>query len=303
MTDQQIILDDSDLRRYRTEIPNMADDELGPYHYRLYGHYKRVCGASPSGMCFESIRKTAQKTHMSAAQVSDTGHELAHDGWIEIHAASDVQYNLITIVDRWLENTLRFAPDADSILAKLGLSRSYGEQSSSPTVHMVNSRSHDDRSSAQTDHHMNSRSPYEQEEISVVVVDFDQNFDLENQQQQLSSLLLTDSSGAILVNGDDRLDFLIRECGLLDEDILYGDLERWVQRFGMDEVHLKVRWYLYTRSYTRQQGNQVTGGWLRTAIEHGWSESPKHFKDWMYLSPEDRGAYYVGGKYAEDIES
>lgn len=112
MTEEQQIIEDGDLRKYRTEIPNMADDDLDPFEYRLYAHYKRVCGAN-GGTCYQSVGTTAEITQISTGHIVDTRHRLAEKGYIEIHKADDTQFVIITIVDRWLENLLRYAPIAD----------------------------------------------------------------------------------------------------------------------------------------------------------------------------------------------
>lgn len=100
------IRDDGDLRKYRTELPNMADDDLDPYQYRLYGHYKRVCGAN-GGECYESVRTTAEKTKMSNEKVIATRQWLADNGWIHVEPRAKGTLN-ITILDRWEENFERF---------------------------------------------------------------------------------------------------------------------------------------------------------------------------------------------------
>lgn len=101
---EQLIIDQSDLRKYRTEIPNMADDDLPPFQYKLYAHYKRV------GLCYESVRTTAKKTMMSVGQVVKTRDWLILNGWIEMYGedGSDDTF-IIEIVDRWLENFERYA--------------------------------------------------------------------------------------------------------------------------------------------------------------------------------------------------
>lgn len=104
MSDEQQILDDSDLRKYRTEIPNMADDDLDPFRYRLYAHYKRV------GNCYESVRTTAKKTQMSVGQVVDTRNWLHDNGWITVEDQDNHPTLLIKVVDRWVENFARYAP-------------------------------------------------------------------------------------------------------------------------------------------------------------------------------------------------
>ena len=103
----QILIDNSDLRKYRTEIPNMADDELDPFQYRLYAHYKRVCGAT-NGTCTESVRTTAEKTKMSAEKVISTRKWLADNGWIDLEQQVDNRY-YIQILDRWGENFVRYS--------------------------------------------------------------------------------------------------------------------------------------------------------------------------------------------------
>lgn len=109
MTDQ-FISDDGDLRHYRMELPNMADDELDPYEFRLYAHYKRVCGGGEGGACWETVRTTADKTRMSVGQVVETRNRLATSGWITIHQADDSSHLIITIVNRWPENFQRYTP-------------------------------------------------------------------------------------------------------------------------------------------------------------------------------------------------
>ncbi len=98
----QEIVDDGDLRKYRTEVPNMADDELDPYQYRLYAHYKRV------GNCCETVRTTAEKTRMSVTKVIETRDWLALNGWISVTVRSNTTMN-IRVLDRWPENFKRYS--------------------------------------------------------------------------------------------------------------------------------------------------------------------------------------------------
>lgn len=99
--------DAGDTRKYRTEIPNMADDDLDPYQYRLYAHYKRVCGAD-GGECYESVRTTAEKTKMSNEKVIETRAWLAENGWIALQQGAKGVFK-ITIVERWNENFVRYS--------------------------------------------------------------------------------------------------------------------------------------------------------------------------------------------------
>lgn len=129
----QQISDDGDLRRYRTEIPNMADDDLDPYQYRLYAHYKRVCGAM-NGTCYESVRTTAENTKMSVGKVVSTRDWLADEGWIDV-TQTDVRV-VVRIVDRWAENCARFAPAAQA--AKREKKSVHQVNSTPESVHEVN---------------------------------------------------------------------------------------------------------------------------------------------------------------------
>lgn len=251
MTDQQQIIDDSDLRKYRTEIPNMADDELNPFEYRLYGHYKRVCGAKEGGLCYESVRTTAEITQIGMGYIVDVRHDLATKGWIEIHKADDSQMVIVTIVDRWLENFLRFtAPDK---LESLMGNRSYHEQSGT-----------------------NDRS-YSGDKEVVVVADFNSlNLyqEIDQHQQQLSSDVVSSSL-------DSRLIYLISDHGL---DVKQKQLADWCNTYGTEIVVEVARWYVHGR-----QTGQVRGAsWMRSALANEYGYPPPGFDHALYLTSEER---------------
>ena len=106
MSDTQHISDDSDLRKYRIELPNIIDDlGLTPYEGRLYVHYKRVCGAN-GGTCTEGTRRTAQRTEMSTSQVSRSRDGLVSRGLIK--KVESGQYMHVRIVDVWELNFAYF---------------------------------------------------------------------------------------------------------------------------------------------------------------------------------------------------
>lgn len=122
------ITDDGDLRKYRTEVPNLIDDlALTPYQMALYTHYKRVCGAA-GGECWEAVRTTAKKTKMSPAKVSLSRRELVALGLIRetlpenAHQGETVR---VHIVDVWPLNFAYYSvadrPDVSGwSLAQLG---------------------------------------------------------------------------------------------------------------------------------------------------------------------------------------
>ena len=119
--------DESDLKRYRTEIPNLIFDiGLTPYEVALYGHFKRVCGAEPGGVCWKSVRTLSKETGMSIGRVSEARAELARRGLIRMSQPKGPGRSVtVTIVDIWPENMARYSEDRD---------RSYYEH----PVHVMN---------------------------------------------------------------------------------------------------------------------------------------------------------------------
>lgn len=104
----QRIFDEGDLRKYRTEIPNLIDDlELSIYERALYLHYKRVCGAS-EGACWESVRRTAEHIGVSKSQVQRIRRELEEKELITCWPSSKGTIE-VRIVDIWPLNYLWFS--------------------------------------------------------------------------------------------------------------------------------------------------------------------------------------------------
>lgn len=69
--------DQGDLRKYRTEIPNVVFTlGLDPYALALYCHLKRTTGAADGGLCWKSTRTLAEETKMSVGKVSEARAEL-----------------------------------------------------------------------------------------------------------------------------------------------------------------------------------------------------------------------------------
>lgn len=92
--------------RYFHYMLNMADDDLGPYEYRLLGHYRRVCGAY-NHPCTESTRTTASRCKMGVGTVSQTRKWLFENGWIDL---ADVDGKIRVILrDRMPENVIRYS--------------------------------------------------------------------------------------------------------------------------------------------------------------------------------------------------
>lgn len=110
MKQQQIVTEEGDLRRYFAQIPNLADDTLGLHEYRLYGHYKRICGAN-GGVCTEGLRKTAKHCGMGTTKVVEARQWLHDNGWIVAtidESDPEATYHIV-IKDIWDENFAAYA--------------------------------------------------------------------------------------------------------------------------------------------------------------------------------------------------
>jgi hypothetical protein len=99
------VVDDGDLRKYRTELPNTLDDsELSVYAFRLYAHLKRRAG--DTGKCFEGARKMAEHCKMSPASVVNAKKELIEKGFITVKPGDKTTStpDTIRIVNIWEQN-------------------------------------------------------------------------------------------------------------------------------------------------------------------------------------------------------
>lgn len=111
MTQNQIA-DRSDLKKYRTEIPNMVDDlGLSVYAFRLYVHFKRVTGET--GTCFQSTATIAKTCKMSAGMVTKAKTELLQAGLITLTVKKgehgEFDSHIIEIVDIWPQNFAKYS--------------------------------------------------------------------------------------------------------------------------------------------------------------------------------------------------
>lgn len=134
MTTQQIIIDAGDMRRYRTEIPNLIDDwGLSVYARALYHHYKRTAG--DSGVCKQGMRTIAGITGMSVAQVSRARHELADENLITVQPApSREACEIVRIADIWPLNFRSYGPQSDLTPAQaIALIKAQPAQSAHPS--------------------------------------------------------------------------------------------------------------------------------------------------------------------------
>ena len=124
------IIDNGDMRKYRTEIPNSIDDaRLSVYAFRLYAHLKRVAG--DSGKCWQSTATLAESCSMSGGMVSKAKKELQAARLIEIEQVENKRggrmFHNITVCDIWMENFIKYSTTSQHELAS-----SPHEQASSP---------------------------------------------------------------------------------------------------------------------------------------------------------------------------
>jgi Helix-turn-helix domain len=103
--------DDSDLKRYRTEIPNMIFDiGLTPHEVALYCHIKRICGAQEGGVCWKSVSTLSKETGMSTGRVSEARAELSSRGLIRMSQPKGPGTGVVvTVVDIWPQNMARYS--------------------------------------------------------------------------------------------------------------------------------------------------------------------------------------------------
>lgn len=101
--------DEGDLRKYRTEIPNLVlEMDLTPYQLALYIHLKRTAGND--GKCWKAVRRLASETGISRSEISRARQVLQEKGLIEVHQPKDpTKATEVTIVDVWEKNMVHFA--------------------------------------------------------------------------------------------------------------------------------------------------------------------------------------------------
>lgn len=99
----------SEPRSYFAMIPRMAEKDLDPFEYRLYGHYSQVCGQD-GGRCFQSVKTIHEQTRMSPTAITKARNGLQAKGYIVVvipdgKARRNGLNTSVGIVDRWQENT------------------------------------------------------------------------------------------------------------------------------------------------------------------------------------------------------
>ena len=129
----QIISDPSDLRKYRTELPNLYDDSaLDVYEFRLLAHYKRV------GKCTEGLETTAKKCRMSEGKVSEARQSLSDKEFVRLEKVpmdkGRYRYN-VQVVDRWIENFARYSDMSEQEIADQLKKASPSPREGIPSLH------------------------------------------------------------------------------------------------------------------------------------------------------------------------
>lgn len=101
--------DASDLRKYRTEIPNIVlEMGLTPDALALYIHLKRTAGQDDE--CRKGTRRLSQDTGISTGRISEARAELEEHKLINVERPKNPSKPIVvTIVDVWEENFRHFA--------------------------------------------------------------------------------------------------------------------------------------------------------------------------------------------------
>lgn len=106
--------DSGNHKGYYHEIPNMADDDLDVYSYRLYGHFRRVIGNNGE-YCEDSIRELAKICQMSVGKASSARRDLESRGLVRIETVpgpgGSIAGSRVYLVDVWAENKARYKRD------------------------------------------------------------------------------------------------------------------------------------------------------------------------------------------------
>jgi hypothetical protein len=103
------VADEGDLRKYRTETPNVIYDMgLGPREGWLYSHLKRIAG--DSGVCWKGTKALAEIAGMSTGAVSEAKKALAERGLIRVAEGDRKkgEADEIRIVNIWRRNFRHF---------------------------------------------------------------------------------------------------------------------------------------------------------------------------------------------------
>ncbi len=110
MDDTQRVREETPDQAYFAIIPHIVDELLGPYEYRLYGHYRRVCGEGSRGRCYEKTATTAEKTGMSVGKIAQARRILEGLGMIRIHQrkVGNLVRTDVTLLDLWPVNMKYF---------------------------------------------------------------------------------------------------------------------------------------------------------------------------------------------------
>lgn len=136
--------DDGDLKKYRTEIPNVVFTlGLRPPALALYCHLKRTTGAADGGLCYKSTRTLAKETCMSIGMVSEARaeleqprEELGGKPLIQVHRPEQKGKSVEVIcVDVWAENFEHFKTrvhNTNTTVHNTNTNRSYSEHKKEP---------------------------------------------------------------------------------------------------------------------------------------------------------------------------
>lgn len=162
---QQLSHDESPSNKYFHFLPNMYDDDLDPFEYRLIGHYKRV------GTSWEGVRKTADTCKMSVGKVTKTRKALEAKGLIKVQMLTRKE-----LKDRGLVNDAK--PDDKNKICVVTvvdvMEQNIARYKTVDPVHHMNTPVHGMNAPV---HHMNKRITNEEEPTKTRTPLLDPYFD------------------------------------------------------------------------------------------------------------------------------
>lgn len=92
-------------------IPRIAEKDLDPFEYRLFGHYSQVCGQD-GGRCWQGSKTIHETTGLSIGKITRVRNSLAVKGYIRVDTPDGKSRNRgegisVSLVDLWQENRER----------------------------------------------------------------------------------------------------------------------------------------------------------------------------------------------------
>ena len=265
---KQAITQDRPVSAYFMQIPNMADDDLDPFQFRLYAHYIRRAGTS--GACFESVRTTAQACSMSITKVIQARDWLAANGWISTEEANANGTLNVRIRDRMPENVARYAAQSDPNMEQLPKSDPNMDRlnhQSDPNMEQLAGAS--DPNMEQTDPNMESKNNHIR--ITNKNIPDPEDRQTDRATQPAAGVCLSDSEKAHAAARREIIN-AFQQIGVMVPSVHDGKLDVWVDAYPMPAI----LWAIREVKARRDAGDRISSafayasGILEKRAVEGW---------------------------------